>query len=276
MGIVGAKNNMQRDRDAALLVLIDKSMKKHADNLMNALEGINARLIRLEDKSRQLENSVDDLKEALMNNQESTDGKFRHIHIAIKEVHAGVDVVKDKHELLEAHLRLSRLQLSNVGQQLESPNFGHMNTMPQGTTSTTSATSYGSGHLFHELNPFAENVTPISQHGSCYQPSSQQFQQPPPSPHQQPLPLQYQQSHPVPLAQPPQFTFEPDAPPYAQSLDLIPSSSNSRKKDPMDDLVDKVNSMGFPKDLVRSTIKKLKDDRQEIDLNVVLDKLMTN
>lgn len=189
------------------------------------------------------------------------------------QVQAGVEIVKDKHELVEAQLRLSKLQISNAGQQSESPIFGLLESVPQVGASSM---PYNPGPPFHHSNPFSQNITPITQHGSYYQPSSQQHVLSPPPPHQQPQLPHYQPSPLIQFSQPTPLTCHPNAPPYVQSADFLPSSSNSRIKDPTDDLVDKVNSMGFPKDLVRSTIMKLTNDRQAIDLNLVLDKLMTD
>lgn len=45
---------------------------------------------------------------------------------------------------------------------------------------------------------------------------------------------------------------------------------------PLDDVVDKVSSMGFSRDLVRATVRKLTENGQSVDLNVVLDKLMND
>lgn len=42
----------------------------------------------------------------------------------------------------------------------------------------------------------------------------------------------------------------------------------------MDDVVERVTSMGFPRDLVRETVRRLTENGQSVDLNVVLDKLM--
>lgn len=72
--------------DAALISEIDRTMKKHADNLMHALEGVSARISQLESRSRNLENSVDDLRTSVGNNHGNTDGKLRQIENIIREV----------------------------------------------------------------------------------------------------------------------------------------------------------------------------------------------
>lgn len=44
----------------------------------------------------------------------------------------------------------------------------------------------------------------------------------------------------------------------------------------VDDVVDKVATMGFPRDHVRATVRKLTENGQSVDLNAVLDKLMND
>lgn len=43
---------------------------------------------------------------------------------------------------------------------------------------------------------------------------------------------------------------------------------------PVDEVIDKVASMGFGRDQVRATVRKLTENGTSVDLNVVLDKLM--
>lgn len=45
---------------------------------------------------------------------------------------------------------------------------------------------------------------------------------------------------------------------------------------PVDDIVDKVSTMGFSRDQVRAAVRKLTENGQSVDLNVVLDKLMND
>ncbi|KAM7475504.1 hypothetical protein LguiB_022747 [Lonicera macranthoides] len=45
---------------------------------------------------------------------------------------------------------------------------------------------------------------------------------------------------------------------------------------PMDDVVEKVTAMGFRRDLVRATARKMAENGQSVDLNMVLDKLMNS
>lgn len=45
---------------------------------------------------------------------------------------------------------------------------------------------------------------------------------------------------------------------------------------PIDDVVDKVVTMGFSRDQVKAIVRTLTENGQSVDLNVVLDKLMND
>ena len=66
---------------------IDRTMKKHADNILHALEGVSARISQLESRTRHLENSVDDLKISAGNNHGSIDGQLRPLENILGEVY---------------------------------------------------------------------------------------------------------------------------------------------------------------------------------------------
>uniref|UniRef100_A0A0C9QSU7 TSA: Wollemia nobilis Ref_Wollemi_Transcript_11245_1640 transcribed RNA sequence n=1 Tax=Wollemia nobilis TaxID=56998 RepID=A0A0C9QSU7_9CONI len=74
----------------------------------------------------------------------------------------------------------------------------------------------------------------------------------------------------LPTAKPLQHSL-----PVASSVNSSPSgSTSSSNRVPVDDVVDKVSSMGFPRDQVKMVVQKLTENGQSVDLNVVLDKLM--
>lgn len=84
-----AKVIVEKDRsasDASMLSEIDRTMKKHMENMLNVLEGVSARLSQLETRTHHLENSVDDLKVSVGNNHGSTDGKLRQLENILREV----------------------------------------------------------------------------------------------------------------------------------------------------------------------------------------------
>jgi hypothetical protein len=62
----------------------------------------------------------------------------------------------------------------------------------------------------------------------------------------------------------------------ASSVDGGSGSGGTGDGIPTDDAVDNVVAMGFRRDLVRATVRKLKETGQPVDLNVVLDRLMNN
>lgn len=69
----------------------------------------------------------------------------------------------------------------------------------------------------------------------------------------------------------------PTAKVLPQALPTESSSSGSTgNRLPIDDVVDKVVTMGFSRDQVRATVRKLTENGQSVDLNVVLDKLMND
>lgn len=53
-------------------------------------------------------------------------------------------------------------------------------------------------------------------------------------------------------------------------------SGGTGNRVPIDDVVDKVATMGFSREQVRATVRKLTENGQSVDLNVVLDKLMND
>ncbi|KAM7273974.1 hypothetical protein ACFE04_028638 [Oxalis oulophora] len=68
----------------------------------------------------------------------------------------------------------------------------------------------------------------------------------------------------------------PHAIPTAVIVDNKKDSGVSREKAPVDDVVGQIVAMGFRRDLVRSTLKKLMENKKSVDLNVVLDAVMNN
>lgn len=64
--------------------------------------------------------------------------------------------------------------------------------------------------------------------------------------------------------------------PQATPVNSTPSGSSSGTRVPIDDVIDKVATMGFSKEQVRATVRKLTENGQNVDLNVVLDKLMND
>lgn len=66
----------------------------------------------------------------------------------------------------------------------------------------------------------------------------------------------------------------PQAIPTASAVSGGSGSPGAGNRVSIDDVVDKVATMGFPRDHVRATVRKLTENGQSVDLNAVLDKLM--
>lgn len=78
------------------------------------------------------------------------------------------------------------------------------------------------------------------------------------------------------FAQLPTARILPQALPTASGIGSGPGSSGTGNRVPLDDVVDKVTSMGFPREHVEATVRKLTENGQSVDLNIVLDKLMND
>ncbi|XP_027358322.1 bromodomain-containing protein 4 [Abrus precatorius] len=68
----------------------------------------------------------------------------------------------------------------------------------------------------------------------------------------------------------------PQAIPTASAVSGGSGSAGTGSRVSIDDVVDKVATMGFPRDHVRATVRKLTENGQSVDLNAVLDKLMND
>uniref|UniRef100_A0A0A9D312 DUF1421 domain-containing protein n=1 Tax=Arundo donax TaxID=35708 RepID=A0A0A9D312_ARUDO len=97
--------------NAVTIVDIDRTMKKYADNLLQALEGVSSRLSHLEDRTYYLETSVGELKLTIGNNNGGTDGKLRQFENTLREVQAGVQILRDKQEIVETQIQLANLKV---------------------------------------------------------------------------------------------------------------------------------------------------------------------
>ncbi|CAI9763189.1 unnamed protein product [Fraxinus pennsylvanica] len=413
-----AKVILEKDHEVineSLVSEIDRIMMKYVNHLMHALDGVTARLLQLETKTRNLESLMDDLKFSVGDNHRSTDGKLRQMENIVREVQTGVHVIMDKQEIVEAQLQMGKLLVSKVGQQVETDNTSCA--VPMQTGILTSQNSHQQFSTVPSVQPpsilalpnappllipqqdgqpqvqlpnqFPQNQAPsIAQRESYFPPPgqtpenlSQQYQvpplhqqlpsspslqprysqPPPPQPHpvlsavnpSQPQPAlghhheetqyippqTYQPSTRPPLShpsqqfygppdnmyQPPSSKLTPGYPgsygpssgprelysysispmklqqlsspgqnsgsgypqlPCGRILPHVPpivsavgggsGSVGTGNRVPIDDVIDKVATMGFSRDQVRATVRKLTENGQSVDLNVVLDKLMND
>ncbi|WCJ36116.1 hypothetical protein M5689_017333 [Euphorbia peplus] len=429
--------------DNELVDRIELKLKEHADVLLHSVECLSARVSQIETRTRQVENSFDELKEAVEVNHGKISGKLMELENILMEVHNSVKDLRDKQEIAETQQLLAKLQASKNDSQPEkhsstvkqssgteaissqqsdqSPSVPAVfpqpiptNLPPQNYPPTTPAASQFPGvaatapqvpsHFSQTIMPaFGHQesfysipaTTSAASHQAYVPPSHQSQSQSPPQAHQHyqglthlppnpqltqlpqgpqpftpvnprtdsyhPEELPYlpshgiqnpSQSHERPPHQylhmnpPPQRSYEqpsnlrylestssilpaqgqqpagygnsmdyhysptqsgssvmkpfqhslsnpatsgdigysrlptarvlPQAIPTASSVDSRSSSSESGNRVPVDDVIDKVVSMGFRRDVVRATVNKLTENGQHVDLNIVLDKLMNN
>ncbi|PIN21824.1 hypothetical protein CDL12_05457 [Handroanthus impetiginosus] len=446
--------------DVSLVSEIDRTMKKYMDILMHSVDHMSARLSQLETRSRNLENSIDDLKVSVEKTHGSTDEKMRVLEDILSEVQSSVQIIKDKQEIVEAQLQIAKVQVSPKVEQVQSKNTTHSDSTQTGVSSNQQFSAISPAHpspnlpppnapppppqqnLQHQVpsvpnqfpqnqvpsvpNQFPQNQVPSfpnqfpqgqvpsvpqresyfpppgqtpenpSQHYQIPPPQQQQHLVAPPPPQQQyQAPPQPQYSQPPPTSQPhpsfsavnpslpqtplghhpeetphipaPTYTPQgirpppshpstgvppppsqqyygptsnvydppsirpgpgysgsfpssghgepypyssspsqygsgspvkpqqlpsqsgvssypqlptarilPQALPTASAVGSGSGSGGSSNRVPIDDVVDRVTNMGFPRDQVRATVRKLTENGQAVDLNVVLDKLMND
>ncbi|EFH60534.1 hypothetical protein ARALYDRAFT_477359 [Arabidopsis lyrata subsp. lyrata] len=344
--------------------IIDRTMKKHTDTLLHVMEGVSARLSQLESRTLNLENLVDDLKVSVDNSHGTTDGKIRQLKNILVEVQSGVQLLKDKQEILETTHQLSKVDQPTkthslhvdptsqspapVPLHLQMPQFP-ITSFPHPPSSPAAPSQPPSSQLPTHFSPQQEPYFPPpppkqppqtqTQHqppyqpppSSGYNPGEQQpypmqsyppippHQQPPagssPSQHfynpPQPQPSMYDgaggrsnsgfpsgySSEPYPYSGSPMSSAKPphisssgtgysqlsNSRPLPHALPIMVSAVSSgggsssprlESRAPIDDVIDRVTTMGFPRDQVRATVRKLTENGQAVDLNVVLDKLM--
>eukprot|EP01018_Ginkgo_biloba_P013726 Gb_24398 [translate_table: standard] len=100
------------DRYHEVVATVERTMKKYADNLLRVLDGMKGRLSQLELVNQRLERSVGELRADMAHNHSEIEEKFRFFESHIREVHRGVQILRDKQEIAEAQTELAKLQLS--------------------------------------------------------------------------------------------------------------------------------------------------------------------
>ncbi|KAI5004977.1 hypothetical protein ZWY2020_032220 [Hordeum vulgare] len=244
--------NHEEDRSNFGLVTIadiDRTMKKYSDNLLYALEGVSSRLSQLEGRTHHLESSVDEFKLTIGNYNGSTDGKLRQLENMLREVQAGVQIMRDKQEIVETQLHLAKLQIpKNETQSSENSGVGqadsrHQSVAPQQAgvppqhqpqtfpalpapnappPPPTLQSQPPAQFLGHSSAPSVPALPQEPYYTPSAQPTEaihQQYQAPPvPQPQAPPAPQQQYQAPPVPQPQaPPAPPQQYQAPPVPQA-----------------------------------------------------------
>lgn len=85
--VVSSKNlDYAEAGDSHVAALIDRKMKELGETLVHAVLGLSSRLSQLETRTRQLDSSIDDLKDSVEFNHGRSDGKLGDLEIVLREV----------------------------------------------------------------------------------------------------------------------------------------------------------------------------------------------
>ncbi|XP_047313890.1 uncharacterized protein LOC124917525 [Impatiens glandulifera] len=91
---------------------IEKTMKRHSDNLTRFLEGLSSRLSQLELYCYNVDKSIGELRSDLVHDHGEQDSKLKSLEKHLQEVHRSVQVLRDKQELADTQKELAKLQLA--------------------------------------------------------------------------------------------------------------------------------------------------------------------
>lgn len=194
--------------DASILLEIDRTMKKHMDNLHHVLEGVSARLTQVETRTHHLESSMDDLKVSVGNNHGITDGKLRLLENILSEVQTGVHDIKDKQDIMQAQLQLAKLQVSKTTEQQSETQTRATSDAVQQTSSVSASAPLQTQHYLPSSYNLPQSIPVVS-------PPNAPPQQSLPPPAQ--LPNQYSQ---IPTPTPTVPQRDPYLPPPVQSQEI--------------------------------------------------------
>lgn len=95
-----------------VITTVQRTIKRHEDNLMRFLEGISSRLSQLELYCYNLDKSIREMRSDLVQHNGEADTKFNSIDKHLQEVHRCVQLLKDKQELFETQKEIAKLQLA--------------------------------------------------------------------------------------------------------------------------------------------------------------------
>ncbi|KAI3765458.1 hypothetical protein L2E82_15492 [Cichorium intybus] len=236
-----------------VIAAVERSMKKHTENLMRFLEGLSSRLSQLELYCYNVDKSIGEMRSDLARDHGESEVKLKFLEKHLQEVHRSVQIIRDKQELADTQKELAKLQLaqkeSEKTEDVSTPSSDKRNDNP----------SDGHNHnqqlaLALTAPPPAAHQPPMSQPQPQSQPLQQtyylspgptpnmpqnhylqpdphyqtQVSQPPPPRSQltQPPPPQYQQQWPQQM--PPQPAVRPPSPaqvyppPYLSSQQVNP------------------------------------------------------
>lgn len=107
-----AYNQPEDSLSQEMILTVERTMKKYADNLMRFLEGISSRLSQLELYCYNLDKSIGEMRSDLVRDHGEADSKLKFLEKHLQEVHRSVQILRDKQELAETQKELAKLQLA--------------------------------------------------------------------------------------------------------------------------------------------------------------------
>ncbi|XP_021737013.1 arginine-glutamic acid dipeptide repeats protein-like isoform X1 [Chenopodium quinoa] len=107
-----AYNQPEESLSQEMITVVERTMKKYADNLMRFLEGISSRLSQLELYCYNLDKSIGEMRSDLGRDHGEADSKLKFLEKHLQEVHRSVQILRDKQELAETQKELAKLQLA--------------------------------------------------------------------------------------------------------------------------------------------------------------------
>ncbi|GMN45976.1 hypothetical protein TIFTF001_015154 [Ficus carica] len=97
--------------DGGLISMIDRKMEEHSKNLLHVIDGLSVRMCQLENRTRKIEDTVDELKDSSEFNHGRTEGKLKQLENILTEIQGGIQDLREKHEISEVQLQLTKLQI---------------------------------------------------------------------------------------------------------------------------------------------------------------------
>ncbi|KAJ0593414.1 hypothetical protein HanRHA438_Chr03g0127611 [Helianthus annuus] len=85
---------------------VERSMKKHTDNVMRFLEGLSSQLSQLEWCYYNLDKSIREMQSDLTRDQGESEVKLKFFEKHVQDIHRSVQILRDKHVLTENAYRI--------------------------------------------------------------------------------------------------------------------------------------------------------------------------
>ncbi|XP_019172300.1 PREDICTED: ataxin-2 homolog isoform X2 [Ipomoea nil] len=205
--------------------IVEKTVKKYADNLMRFLEGISSRLSQLELYCYNLDKSIGEMHSDLVRDHGEADTKLKSLEKNLQEVHRSVQILRDKQELVEAQKELAKLQLA------QKDSSGSNSQENEERTKQPPDTKRGDNEVHEQQLALAlpHQLTPQASHTTRPVEQQQQQQQPVQAP--APIPSQGVAQSPGYYLPQPQM---PQAPNQLSQSQYMPSDSQYRTSQAQD------------------------------------------